>query len=74
MSSAIDQQNAFIEPILHSHEIARHLRMHRKTVVRQTKQGVIPAHWYNNRWNYRLSEIDAWVSSRLQWQAANLSA
>jgi excisionase family DNA binding protein len=49
------------EPLLNSREAALLLRMHHKTLERRARAGQIPGYFFNGRWYFRASELDAWL-------------
>jgi excisionase family DNA binding protein len=60
-SSGTAETESRFEPLLDSREAAALLRMHHKTLERLSRQGRIPGYYYNHRWYFRKSELDAWL-------------
>ncbi len=59
------------EPLLTSREAAAFLRIHHKTVERNARKKEIPGYFFNRRWFFRLSELDAWLRSAVRQQTAS---
>jgi excisionase family DNA binding protein len=57
------------EPFVQCREAASFLGLHRKTVERYARQGVIPAHpatgRRRKRWRFLISELDVWLRSKV---------
>lgn len=51
-------------------DLAGFLQIHPKTLLRMAREGKIPAHPFGDgqrkRWRFLLSEVDAWMRSRVQ--------
>ncbi len=43
-------------------EVAKYLRIHKSTIYRMVRQGLIPASKVGNRWRFRKDVIDQWLS------------
>jgi excisionase family DNA binding protein len=61
--------NRAFEPFVQCREAARFLGLHRKTVERYARQGVLPAHpatgHHRKRWRFLISELDVWLRSKV---------
>jgi excisionase family DNA binding protein len=57
------------EPFVQCREAASFLGLHRKTVERYARQGVLPAHpatgHRRKRWRFLISELDVWLRSKV---------
>ncbi len=52
-------------PLLTAEDVAAILRVHPKTVVRDARQGRLPAFRYGKHWRFRLSDFEAWIDRRV---------
>jgi len=55
------------EPLIDAQGAARLLRLHPVTVREMAARGEIPAMRLGRVWRFRVSALDAWVDSQLQW-------
>jgi excisionase family DNA binding protein len=54
------------EPLLGSEDAARLLgNIHVKTLQRYARQGSVPGYRIGGHWYFRISELDAWLQSRI---------
>lgn len=56
------------EPFVDAKVVAVHIGVHKNTVARLTREGIIPAHAVSagmrkTLWRYRLSEVDEWMKN-----------
>jgi hypothetical protein len=62
------QEQSQFEPFVDANAVAGHLKVTRRQILEMTRQGAIPGHPLGTGssrrvWRYKLSEIDAVVSS-----------
>jgi excisionase family DNA binding protein len=60
------------EPLLTSREAAALLHMHHKTLERRARQKEVPAYFYNGRWYFRTSELDAWLRAAVHYESQSV--
>jgi excisionase family DNA binding protein len=67
MNQELDHfRNAEFEPLLDSREAAKLLgNIHVKTLQRYARQGELPGYRVGGHWYFRVSELDAWLRSRI---------
>jgi excisionase family DNA binding protein len=51
------------EPLVDSHEAAKLLGIHPKTLQRMARRGDVPAIRIGKFWRFRVSELDTWIAS-----------
>jgi excisionase family DNA binding protein len=57
-----------IEPLIDAQSAARILKLHPVTVREMAHRGDIPCLRIGRVWRFRVSSLDAWVDSQLQWE------
>jgi len=45
-------------------EVAKYLRIHKSTVYRMVRKGLIPGGKIGNQWRFRKDVIDQWLSEK----------
>ncbi len=45
-------------------EVAKYLRIHKSTIYRMVREGLIPASKVGNRWRFRKDVIDHWLTEK----------
>ncbi len=45
-------------------ELAKYLRIHKSTIYRMVREGLIPASKVGNRWRFRKDVIDRWLTEK----------
>jgi excisionase family DNA binding protein len=61
------QMTTGIEPLIDATQAARILKLHPVTVREMAGQGKIPGLRIGKVWRFRLSSLDAWIDSQLQF-------
>jgi len=64
-TQGIDGQSTKFERFVDLATAAGLLQIHPDTLKRKTRTGEIPGRKLGRRWQYRLSELDAWAKSTL---------
>ena len=64
-NTKLTAENYRFEPMLTLQEAAKALALHPDTVKKMAQTGRIPAVKLGKYWRFRLSELDAWLKSKL---------
>jgi excisionase family DNA binding protein len=57
------------EPLLDSAAAAKLLRIHPKTLQKMARAGTVPGHRIGDLWRFRMSELDSWVRTAVNFQS-----
>jgi excisionase family DNA binding protein len=63
-----EHQMADIEPLIDAQQAARILRLHPVTIREMAARRELPGLKIGKVWRFRVSSLDAWVQSQLQWE------
>jgi excisionase family DNA binding protein len=65
--SAAGKTTTEFEPLLDCRQAARRVHCHEKTLQRYARQRRLPAYRIHGRWYFRVSELDSWVRSHVNF-------
>lgn len=59
----MSEDNNKVEAWVSTKDIAKHLGVTLETLRKWIKKGTIPCHRVGKLWKFKISEVDAWVTS-----------
>lgn len=64
---ATEKPTTEFEPLLDCRQAAQRVHCHEKTLQRYARQRRLPAYRIHGRWYFRVSELDSWVRSQVNF-------